>query len=55
MPMLFYTPDAAQLQTQSRRNNQGRSGQTVDERVHAEALRRWNADPPREHRRLRAG
>ena len=26
MPMLFYTPDAAQLQTQSKRNNQGRSG-----------------------------
>ena len=43
MPMLFYTPDAAQLQTQSRQNNQGRSGQSVDAGVHAEALRRWES------------
>lgn len=43
MPMLFYTPDAAQLQTQSRRNNQGRSGQPVADHVHAEAIRRWEA------------
>jgi thymidylate synthase (FAD) len=43
MPMLFYTPDAAQLQTQSRRNNQGRSGQAVADEVHAEALRRWES------------
>jgi thymidylate synthase (FAD) len=43
MPMLFYTPDAAQLQTQSRRNNQGRSGQAVADEVHAEALRRWDS------------
>jgi thymidylate synthase (FAD) len=43
MPMLFYTPDAAQLQTQSRRNNQGRSGQVVAGEVHAEALRRWES------------
>jgi thymidylate synthase (FAD) len=42
MPMLFYTPDAAQLQTQSKRNNQGRSGQQVSGDVHAEAVRRWN-------------
>jgi thymidylate synthase (FAD) len=41
IPMLFYTPDAAQLQTQSRQNNQGRSGQAVASEVHAEALRRW--------------
>jgi thymidylate synthase (FAD) len=41
MPMLFYTPDEAQLQTQSRRNNQGRSGQTVATDVYAEAQRRW--------------
>ncbi len=41
MPMLFYTPDAAQLQTQSRQNNQGRSGQAVGTDVHAEAIRRW--------------
>jgi thymidylate synthase (FAD) len=42
IPMLFYTPDAAQLQTQSKRNNQGRSGQQVADDVHAEAVRRWN-------------
>ena len=41
IPMLFYTPDAAQLQTQSRQNNQGRSGQAVTGDVHAEAVRRW--------------
>src|SRR6187551_3929763 len=40
MPMLFYTPDAKQLQTQSRRNNQGRSGQAVDAQLFAEAQRR---------------
>jgi thymidylate synthase (FAD) len=43
MPMLFYTPDAAQLQTQSRQNNQGRSGQAVEAGIHAEALRRWES------------
>jgi len=43
MPMLFYTPDEAQLQTQSLRNNQGRSGQTVGPALHGEAVRRWNA------------
>jgi thymidylate synthase (FAD) len=41
IPMLFYTPDPAQLQTQSKRNNQGRSGQAVAADVHAEAVRRW--------------
>jgi len=41
IPMLFYTPDAAQLQTQSRQNNQGRSGRAVEADVHAEAVRRW--------------
>jgi thymidylate synthase (FAD) len=41
IPMLFYTPDAAQLQTQSQKNNQGRSGQQVAGDVHAEAVRRW--------------
>ena len=43
MPMLFYTPDEAQLQTQSKRNNQGRSGQPVGRALHAEAQRRWSA------------
>src|SRR6186713_848512 len=41
MPMLFYTPDEAQLQTQSKRNNQGRSGQAVDRKQYDEAQRRW--------------
>src|SRR5689334_11531000 len=41
IPMLFYTPEAEQLQTQSRKNNQGRSGEAVGAAVHAEALRRW--------------
>ncbi|HVZ71222.1 MAG TPA: FAD-dependent thymidylate synthase [Polyangia bacterium] len=41
VPMLFYTPDAAQLQTQSKQNNQGRSGTSVAGDVHAEAVRRW--------------
>ncbi|HEY3494955.1 MAG TPA: FAD-dependent thymidylate synthase [Polyangiaceae bacterium] len=41
MPMLFYTPSAEQLQTQSRSNNQGRSGEQVPAAVHGEALRRW--------------
>jgi thymidylate synthase (FAD) len=43
MPMLFYTPEAEQLQTQSKRNNQGRSGQAVDAQLFAEAQRRWSA------------
>jgi thymidylate synthase (FAD) len=42
MPMLFYTPSEEQLQTQSKRNNQGRSGTAVDPQKYAEAVRRWN-------------
>ncbi|MCB9586068.1 MAG: FAD-dependent thymidylate synthase [Polyangiaceae bacterium] len=42
MPMLFYTPDQEQLQTQSRANNQGRSGNAVEQQTYDEALRRWN-------------
>ena len=42
MPMLFYTPSAEQLQTQSRANNQGRSGTPVEDAKYAEAVRRWN-------------
>ena len=41
MPMLFYTPEAAQLQTQSKRNNQGRSGQAVDRALFDQAQQRW--------------
>jgi len=42
MPMLFYTPSEEQLQTQSKRNNQGRSGTAVDPLKYAEAVQRWN-------------
>ena len=42
MPMLFYTPGAEQLQTQSKRNNQGRSGDSVTLAKYQEAVRRWN-------------
>ncbi|MEO5768704.1 MAG: FAD-dependent thymidylate synthase, partial [Polyangia bacterium] len=43
IPMLFYTPEEAQLQTQSKRNNQGRSGSPVTAQVHTEAVRQWSA------------
>jgi thymidylate synthase (FAD) len=43
MPMLFYTPSAEQLQTQSRQNNQGRSGNPVSDAKYTEAVARWNA------------
>jgi len=42
MPMLFYTPTEEQLQTQSKRNNQGRSGTAVESEKYQEAVRRWN-------------
>ena len=38
MPMLFYTPSADQLQKQSQRNNQGRSGQVVESEQYDAAL-----------------
>jgi thymidylate synthase (FAD) len=41
MPMLFYTPSAEQLQTQSKSNNQGRSGLAVPDATYREALQRW--------------
>ena len=41
VPMLFYTPSAEQLQTQSKKNNQGRSGEAADPRIYEEALQRW--------------
>lgn len=40
IPMLFYTPGPEQLQTQSRTNNQGRSGQLVSSEIHDQALGR---------------
>jgi thymidylate synthase (FAD) len=42
MPMLFYTPSAEQLQTQSRTNNQGRSGTPVSPEAYEETVQRWN-------------
>jgi thymidylate synthase (FAD) len=41
IPMLFYTPSEEQLQTQSRKNNQGRSGQTVESELYKESVDRW--------------
>jgi thymidylate synthase (FAD) len=41
IPMLFYSPPPEQLQTQSRKNNQGRSGDALDPVMAAEAERRW--------------
>jgi thymidylate synthase (FAD) len=43
IPMLFYMPEEAQLQTQSKRNNQGRSGQSVGRELFDEAQRRWSS------------
>jgi thymidylate synthase (FAD) len=41
MPMLFYTPEPSQLQTQSPKNNQGRSGEAVSAELHRQAQQRW--------------
>jgi thymidylate synthase (FAD) len=41
MPLLFHTPNAEQLQTQSKVNNQGRSGTPVARDTYQEAIRRW--------------
>jgi thymidylate synthase ThyX len=50
MPMLFYTPSAEQLQTQSKQNNQGRSGTPVSPEQYQATVERWN-----EIRRLSRG
>lgn len=42
MPMLFYTPAAEHLQTQSNKNNQGRSEEPLPAGKYQEAVRRWN-------------
>jgi thymidylate synthase (FAD) len=42
MPMLFYTPAAGDFALQSPENNQGRSEQAADGRLHAEAVARWD-------------
>lgn len=41
MPLLFYTPAREQLQTQSRSNNQGRSGEPVSDADYDAAVERW--------------
>ena len=41
IPMLFHTPTAEQLQTQSDKNNQGRSGEAVSADVYGEVAARW--------------
>ena len=41
MPMLFHTPSAEQVQRQSKKNNQGRSGEAVDDTEYREAVQRW--------------
>lgn len=41
IPMLFYTPDQAQLQKQSQSNHQGRSGQSLSDSVYTDATERW--------------
>jgi thymidylate synthase (FAD) len=40
LPLLYYTPDRAQLQAQSASNRQGRSGAPLDA-LYAEAIERW--------------
>ena len=42
LPMVFYTPDADHLQTQSKTNKQGQSGDAVSREVYTEALAGWN-------------
>ncbi|HEX9621109.1 MAG TPA: FAD-dependent thymidylate synthase [Polyangiaceae bacterium] len=41
MPLLYYTPPREQLQTQSRANNQGRSGERVSHADYAASVERW--------------
>jgi thymidylate synthase (FAD) len=41
IPMLFYTPPEEQLKKQSKKNNQGRSAETVPQATYLEALRRF--------------
>jgi thymidylate synthase (FAD) len=43
MPMLFYKPPAEQVQVQNSKNNQGRSGTVLDEKLRDEAYGRWDS------------
>ena len=42
IPMLFYTPPEEQLQTQSRKNNQGRSGEPLPRERYEDIVARFN-------------
>jgi thymidylate synthase (FAD) len=42
MPLMFYTPDREQVQTQSKKNNQGRSGVPVSPEHYARATQYWS-------------
>ena len=41
MPLLFYSPDAANFSLQSSVNNQGREADAAPERLYGDAIRRW--------------
>jgi thymidylate synthase (FAD) len=41
MPLLFYTPAAADFALQSEQNNQGRADTAADEALHRDAVARW--------------
>ena len=43
IPMLFYTPEQAQMQTQALRNKQGRSGETIRDDLYESARQAWGA------------
>jgi thymidylate synthase (FAD) len=42
LPMVFYTPEPAQLQVQSKSNNQGRSGDQMSDDFYAKATGGWS-------------
>ena len=41
MPLVFYTPDHAQFQPQTKTNRQGRAGEPLSEACYTEALEAW--------------
>jgi len=43
VPTLFYTPEQTQMQPQEMRNNQGRSGAPIEQRIYDEAVDRWSS------------
>jgi thymidylate synthase (FAD) len=44
MPMVFYTPEPENLQTQSKTNRQGQSGTHVGPDIYNSSIARWNAN-----------